>query len=85
MNTLGLIVLRHVKVTNDRYALEDYVKVDGKLDKNCSYESFESVYKDTFNLNSWTFVKSDSKSDPTKRFIKRAAFVKMLVLDIVEE
>ena len=45
MNTLGLIVLRHVKVTNDRYALEDYVKVDGKLDKNCSYESFESVYK----------------------------------------
>ena len=84
MNTLGLIVLRLVKLTNGRYALEDYVKVDGKMD-NCSYESFESVYKDTFNLNSWTFVKSVSKSDPTKRFIKRAAFVKMLVLDVVEE
>ena len=53
------------------------------MDKNCSYEIFESVYKDTFNLNSWAFVKSDSKSDPTKRFIKRAAFVKMLVLDVV--
>ena len=25
-------------------ALEDYVKVDGKMDKNCSYESFESTY-----------------------------------------
>ena len=55
------------------------------MDKNCSYESFESVYKDTINLNSWTFVKSDSKSDPTKLFIKGAAFVKMLVLDVVEE
>ena len=30
-------------------------------------------------------MKSDSKSDPTKRFIKRAAYVKMLVLDVVEE
>ena len=43
------------------------------MNKKCSFEIFESVYKDTFDLNSWTFVKSDSKSDPTKRFIKRAA------------
>ena len=54
MNTLGLIVLRLVKVsygvTICSHALEDYVKVGGKMDKTCSYESFESVYKDTFNL-----------------------------------
>ena len=72
-------MLRLIKVTICSHVLEDYAKRGGKMDKNCSFESFESVNKDTFNLNSWTFVKSDSKSDPTKRFIKRAAFVKMLV------
>ena len=30
-------------------------------------------------------MKIDSKSDPTKRFIKRAAFMKMLVLDVAEK
>ena len=78
-------MFRYFKVTICSHVLEDYAKRGGKMDKNCSYGSFESVYKDTFNLNSWTFVKSDSKSDLTKRFIKRAAFVKMLVLDVVEE
>ena len=30
-----------------RHVLEDYANVDGKLDKHCSYENFESVNKDT--------------------------------------
>ena len=45
MNTLGLIVLRLIKVSNGRYVLEDYAKVDGKMDKNCSYESLNMYTK----------------------------------------
>ena len=47
MHTVVLIALKLIKVTIWRHVLEDYAKVDGKLDKNCSYENFESVNKDT--------------------------------------